>query len=193
MTTKQRTLSGDTADPDELAERNETDRDTSRVKRPRAVDTLLYCMECEAWFLRRERHDHPHPLVNAATAGDAESIMDRAVDDDVPFGAGDVLVVGDYSDYPADVVVYNPESRLDTGDDPTDDEPEQLGSYYTVEVSKTVEYRYTIPAYSKHRAKQKAEERTWDDRPHDAHSVHTRVDEGSPIYEGDDAADELGP
>lgn len=193
MTTEQRTLSGDTADSDEMMNRTETDRETSRVNRVRATDALLYCMECESWFLRRERHTHPHALVNAETPTDAESIMDRAVDEDIPFGAGDVLVVGDYSDYPADVVVYNPESRLDTGGDPTDNEPEQVGSFYTVEVAKTVEYRYTIPAYSEHRAKEKAEERTWDDRPHDSHSVHTRVDEGSAIYDGDDAADELGP
>lgn len=55
------------------------------------------------------------------------------------------------------------------------------GKYFDVTISKTVEYRFRIPAYEKYRAKERAEELAWDTSPHDSHSVHTDIRERGEI------------
>lgn len=73
-----------------------------------------------------------------------------------------------------------------------DDEPEQVGRWYTVEMSYNMVYSVRIPAQTKRQAKELAEEKKREDGLEftDGHHVHTNVDRGSTIYEDDDAADE---
>lgn len=63
----------------------------------------------------------------------------------------------------------------------TTDEPEEIGAWYDVEIHVSVEYRFRIPAYSKHEAENIAGERRFDTQPADSYVVHTRTDERGTI------------
>ncbi|MCU4926939.1 hypothetical protein OB905_13270 [Halobacteria archaeon AArc-dxtr1] len=61
------------------------------------------------------------------------------------------------------------------GDD--SDEPERVGAWYDVTISVSVDYRFRIPAWSDHEAKDLAKEWRLDARPADSHVVHTQTRE----------------
>jgi hypothetical protein len=187
----QRTLTGDEADPDTLRRVHADAQDGDDAQRARP-STLLWCPECDEWRFRRDRHHHPHVLIDADSPSDAAAILDRAEEEDYRFGAGDVLAIGDRTERPADVVVHDPTSALDAKGDPTaDDAPERVGAYYTVEIHQSVEYRFRIPAATDHLAKEEAKDRLLSATPADAFTVHTEVREGDTIYEGSGAEDEV--
>lgn len=187
----QRTLTGDEADPDTLRRVHDDARDDAADARRARPSTLLWCPECEEWRFRRDRHQHPHVLIDADSPAGAAEILKRANDEDYRFGPGDVLAIGDRTERPADVVVHDPTSSLDTLGDPTDDSPEQVGAYYTVEIHQSVEYRFRIPAATEYIAKEAAKDRLLSATPADAFTVHTDVREDDPIYEGSGAEDEV--
>lgn len=73
------------------------------------------------------------------------------------------------------------EDDEDDGATVTTSKPEEIGSWFDVEIHVSVEYRFRIPAYSKHEAKEIAEERRFDTRPTDSYVVHTSTDERDTI------------
>ena len=56
-------------------------------------------------------------------------------------------------------------------------EEDTAGHWFDVTSSVETVYRFWIPAYSKHRAKEIAEERCWDASPVDSHVMHTKYRE----------------
>lgn len=61
------------------------------------------------------------------------------------------------------------------------DADETVGHYYDVEISQSVEYRFRVPAYSEHEAKDRAKDLLLDATPADAFTTHTRTDERATI------------
>lgn len=61
------------------------------------------------------------------------------------------------------------------------DSDEEVGSWYDVTLHVEHTYRFRIPAFSKHRAKDIADEWKWDTSPSDAHTLHTTTREISSI------------
>lgn len=90
-------------------------------------------------------------------------------------------------DWPHDLYQSPSDAEDDRDDfttDPADDEdeePEKIGSWFDVTISVSVDYRFRIPAYSKHEAENIAEERRFDTRPSDSFVVHTTTDERGTI------------
>lgn len=79
----------------------------------------------------------------------------------------------------------------DTGDDDDNDDEddevvEKAGAWYDITISKSVNYRFTVPAHSEHRAKEIAKEWSWDASPADAMVVHTETRKKSEIWEDDE-------
>jgi len=78
-------------------------------------------------------------------------------------------------------------SELTDSDDGDEDEsdPEKVGAFYTVTLSYSVDYRFTVPAWSEHEAKERAEELSLDAHPADSYLVHTETNEGETIMSDD--------
>jgi hypothetical protein len=55
------------------------------------------------------------------------------------------------------------------------DADEEVGEYFDVTISKSVDYRFRVPAHSEHQAKEVAEDWALDAVPADAHVVHTNT------------------
>lgn len=70
-------------------------------------------------------------------------------------------------------------------EDDDDDEPERVGSWYTVTLSYTVDYRFKIPAWNQHEAKDIAEDWQLDASPADKYLAHTKTREGNEITTAD--------
>jgi len=69
----------------------------------------------------------------------------------------------------------------DEDDEEDDDEAEEVGSYYDVTLEYNVTYRFKVPAYSEHEAKDIAKDWQLDARPADSFHVHTETREGKSI------------
>ena len=72
------------------------------------------------------------------------------------------------------------------------DEPERVGSWYDVTISVSVDYRFRIPAWSEHEAKDLAKEWRFDTSPSDSHVVHTDTREVKEITT-QDVPDDFDP
>jgi hypothetical protein len=59
-------------------------------------------------------------------------------------------------------------------EDDEEDEPERVGSIYEITLSYTVDYRFRIPAWSEHEAKERAELLALDATPADKYLVHSK-------------------
>jgi len=70
-------------------------------------------------------------------------------------------------------------------DDEGDDEPEEVGSYYDVTLEYQVTYRFKVPAYAEHEAKDIAKDWQLDARPADSYHVHSETREGKSIMSTD--------
>jgi len=77
-----------------------------------------------------------------------------------------------------------PESEQQDEDD-EDDEPEELGSWYDITLEYNVTYRFRVPAYSEHEAKDIAKDWQLDARPADSYHVHTETREKRTITSKD--------
>jgi len=80
-------------------------------------------------------------------------------------------------------------SSGDAADDDGEEEDEtveKVGAWYDVTISKSADYRFSVPAYSEHRAKEIAKEWSWDAMPADAMVVHTETREMEEIWEDDE-------
>lgn len=74
----------------------------------------------------------------------------------------------------------------DPPEEDEDDEPERVGSMYEIELSYSVDFRFQIPAWSEHEAKERAEDLV--DYPNncaDMFQVHSRDREISEILDDD--------
>jgi len=89
---------------------------------------------------------------------------------------GDVMFIGDRHSHEHDVLA-EPESDDDDekGDDDGDDWPEQLGAWYDVTLEYSVTYRFRVPAWSEHEAKEVARDWQLDAAPADQHSLHSET------------------
>ena len=67
-----------------------------------------------------------------------------------------------------------------------DDEPEEVGGMYSITLSYSVNYRFTIPAVSEDMAQERATDLVWDSSPSDMDRVHTRKQKSKTLYEDDD-------
>lgn len=65
-------------------------------------------------------------------------------------------------------------------------EPERVGSWHDVTLSYSVDYRFRIPAYSEHEAKDRAADLKLDAYPADSYQVHDRIREVKEIMSDDD-------
>jgi len=84
-------------------------------------------------------------------------------------------------------------NHIDT-DDSIDDEPEEVGQWYTITLSYSVDYRFKVPGTTEYLAKETAKDLRLDAKPTDSMHVHTEVREGSTIYEDDpDLPDDYDP
>ena len=59
---------------------------------------------------------------------------------------------------------------------------EKVGGVFDVRIHQTVEYAFTVPAYSKHKAKEIAKDWMLDAKPADAYTVHTETREEREIF-----------
>lgn len=76
---------------------------------------------------------------------------------------------------------------VDEGDeDDSEDEPERVGAFYTVELSFSVDYRFKIPAWNEHQAKDVAELLALDEPAADRMLVHSTTSEGKQLFEDSD-------
>lgn len=103
---------------------------------------------------------------------------------------GDVLFRYDRHEHPHDVL-----ADPDDGDDgdcdgdcdgSEDGEPERVGGMYDITLEYTVTYRFRVPAYSEHTAKERAEDLQLDARPADSYLIHTDKREVKEIMSDDD-------
>lgn len=62
-----------------------------------------------------------------------------------------------------------------------EDEPEQVGSMWDITLEYSVTYRFRVPAYNEHTAKERAKDLKLDARPADAHHLHTETREVTEI------------
>jgi len=77
------------------------------------------------------------------------------------------------------------DSDEDSEEEEEDEEPEEVGSYYDVTLEYNVTYRFSVPAYSEHEAKDIAKDWQLDARPADSYHVHTETREGKSIMSTD--------
>ena len=112
----------------ELTQRTLTgDEAPDRYQRP---STMLYCSECDEWILRRHRHDHAHDLYESEEAAATEKAIENGELDD--------------------------DEDEDGENEDEDDEPVKAGSMYEIELSYSVDFRFRIPAWTEHQAKERA-------------------------------------
>lgn len=85
-------------------------------------------------------------------------------------------------------------TEVEDDDSPYDayDADDKVGGVYSVEIHRSVEYRFKLPAVSEHRAKEIAEEMALDATPAVASTVHTRTDERDEIQR-DELPDDYDP
>jgi len=83
-------------------------------------------------------------------------------------------------------------SQNQPSSDDNTDEPERVGSWYDVTISVSVDYRFRIPAWSDHEAKDLAKEWRLDTSPSDSHVVHTDIREVKEITT-EDVPDDFDP
>lgn len=86
----------------------------------------------------------------------------------------------------------------DTGDsgsgEEEDGEPEKVGAWYDITLSYSVDYRFRVPAHTKHQAEEIAKEWKFDAKPADSYHVHTDRREIKEIWEDDeDLPDDFDP
>lgn len=62
------------------------------------------------------------------------------------------------------------------------DADEKVGGVFDVRIHQSVEYAFTVPAYSKHQAKEIAKDWMLDAKPADAYTVHTETREKREIF-----------
>ena len=74
----------------------------------------------------------------------------------------------------------------DDGDGEDEDTVERVGGMYDITLSYSVDYRFRVPAWSEHEAKERAQELMLDAVPADRQLVHTRDREVSEIMSDDD-------
>lgn len=84
-----------------------------------------------------------------------------------------------------DALDTNGDGDGDGGDG--DDEPERVGAWYDVTIDVNVTYRFRIPAWSEHEAKDIAKDWRLDAVPADSHVVHTEYRELDKILSNDGA------
>jgi hypothetical protein len=70
-------------------------------------------------------------------------------------------------------------------DDDGDDEPERVGGMYDITLEYTVTYRFRVPAWSEHEAKDRAEDLQLDARPADSYLIHSEDREVEEIMSDD--------
>jgi len=73
-----------------------------------------------------------------------------------------------------------------------DDEPRQVGNWYTVRMDYNMTYSFRVAASTERQAKEKADEKRLEPgtSPVDGHHLHTEVDRHEEIYEDDEEAEE---
>jgi predicted nucleic acid-binding Zn-ribbon protein len=98
---------------------------------------------------------------------------------------GEVLFRYERHDHPHDVFA-EPDDGGDGGDGGDEDEPERIGAVYDITLEYTTTYRFRVPAYSEHEAKERARDLQLDARPADAYLVHTDEREVKEILSDDD-------
>ena len=87
--------------------------------------------------------------------------------------------------------LYKPSAAVDKSSQPDDDEsceddePEQVGNWYDIELSYSVTYRFRVPAWDEHHAEELAKDWQLDARPGDSHHTHTRRTERGEITTAD--------
>lgn len=85
------------------------------------------------------------------------------------------ILRGDRFAHPHDLVDDFDEEDDDSGtDDSVGEKPERVGGVYEITLSYTVDYRFRVPAWSEHEAKERAEDLKLDARPVDSYQVHSR-------------------
>jgi len=125
-------------------------------------------------------------LAGDELAIDDDRLTDRATTLVACGECGEVLFRYERHDHPHDVFA---ESDCDSdGDDDGDDEdePERVGAVYDITLEYTTTYRFRVPAYSEHEAKERAQDLKLDARPADAYLVHTDEREVKEIMSDDD-------
>lgn len=128
----------------------------------REPDTFVTCEECGARLLRSERHDHPHDVT-----GEGYSV------------AGSNIKPEYRNNSPSETASIDDEEADEEG------QAELVGRLFDVTLSYKVDYRFRIPAWSKHEAKDVAKELKIDATPADSMLVHTDRREVREIYEDD--------
>lgn len=212
-TTTQLDLDGEEAAPARETHADERGVNMNEHQRIRPT-TMLYCSACEDWLFRGQaRGSHPHVLVNATTERVARRIEQYAACDlSLDAEPGDVLVVGDRSNHPSDIVVFDTSRDMPISEDPRtgdaaisgsttmddsttdvdDEEQTKIADRYEVTLSYSVDYRIEVAAWSESEAKSRAQEKKRDEDvpPSSADHVHTRVDKRGEVHEDDDLAEE---
>jgi len=110
---------------------------------------------------------------------------------------GDVCRRRDRLEHPHEMVPvseWRAEQADDSDESPYDeyDADEAVGEYYDVTISQSVDYRFRVPAYSEHEAKEVAKDWMLDAQPADARTVHTDTRSVGSI-ERQDLPDEWDP
>ena len=131
--------------------------ETTEQERERP-STWMWCGETEQWVLRSMRYDWPHDLYE-----DQEAFIESLNESEKPI---------------ADI--------LSKGDEEEDDEAEKVGGVYEIELSYSVDYRFTVPAWSEHEAEDRAKDLALDASPVEHMHVHTRTDERKELFEDSD-------
>ena len=118
--------------------------------------TWMWCGETEQWVLRSMRADWPHELFE-----DKDAFIES-------LNEGEKSI-----------------SDILSGDD-EDDEAERVGGVYEIELSYSVDYRFTVAAHSEHEAEDRAKELVYDASPSSNMHVHTERSELKELFEGSD-------
>lgn len=90
---------------------------------------------------------------------------------------GQLMFIGDRHDHPHDVLA-EPDGGDDAdSDDESDDDdwPDELGAWYDVTLEYSVSYRFRVPAWSDHQAKEVARDWQLDAKPADSMELHSKT------------------
>lgn len=92
--------------------------------------------------------------------------------------------------YFGDIRTSEPELDSEEESAANDDAPEQVGLWYTVRLSYSIDYQFKVPAWDEHDAEHRAKEMVeYPSNCADAMHVHTDRHQISEIFEDDEAAE----
>jgi len=86
-----------------------------------------------------------------------------------------IMFIGERHDHPHDVFAEPDDGDNEDEDEDEDDWPDNLGAWYDVTLEYSVTYRFRVPAWSDHQAKEVARDWQLDARPADQHSLHSET------------------